>query len=332
MDSRMFQPSTLTESPSLRCATRAHTCNGSPLPYPATEAFSADYAACQARTDDTCDESKVDTSQPTTCNPLLNVKKLADEIKQIKGGGSNADEKILVAAIYGKQLAGDAGKARYIIDMAPDPTPGREGNLFYDYWPVCYDPDFKPKSSGYDKEAAGHGAMGGLRIDAFLREFNEDHRLAYSICESDFGPAMAGIGRQLTIMMGSLCVPFKLADSKREPGLQPSCRVAYRRPYQTTDKNGNATTEWRDDEKPLPMCGPSRTPDCWEVRFGKSDGTADERDTAQRCPQMGSAPSQMINVVRNTNDDLPEGTQVVMQCLSCVDMPPGMAPTTGCDY
>jgi hypothetical protein len=331
MESRMFQPGVATESPSLRCATRAHACNGADLPYPTTEAFSADYDACRARDDATCDESQVDTSQPTSCNPLLDVKKLAEEIKQIKNGGSEAEEKILVAAIYGRPLEGDTNRARYVIDKAPDPNPGREGNFVYDYWPVCYDPNFKPTSSGYDADAAGHGAMGGLRIDAFLNEFPAENRLAYSICEPDFGPAMSGIGKRLRNMMDSLCVPFKLADARPEPGLQPSCRVAYRKPNLTT-KDGVTTTEWQEDDKPLPMCDSSRTPDCWEVKFGKSDGTADERDTAMRCPQSGSAPSQMINVVRNANDDLPVGTQVVMQCLSCVDMPPGMEPTTGCDY
>ena len=46
----------------------------------------------------------------------------------------------------------------------------------------------------------------------------------------------------------------------------------------------------------------------------------------------GSTPSQMVNVVRKAGEALPVGTKAVMQCLTCVDLAPGMQPGAGCDY
>jgi hypothetical protein len=40
----------------------------------------------------------------------------------------------------------------------------------------------------------------------------------------------------------------------------------------------------------------------------------------------------MINVVRTPGTTLVEGTKVGMQCVTCVDLPPGMKPIKGCDY
>ena len=81
-----------------------------------------------------------------------------------------------------------------------------------------------------------------------------------------------------------------------------------------------------------PRCDASRTPECWEVKFGNANGTADEQETAKRCPANGSAPSQMINIVREPGTTLVEGTKVGMQCVTCVDLIAGMKPSEGCDY
>jgi hypothetical protein len=329
----MYTSNVRTESWSLRCATRAHECANAQLDFPMTGAVSVPYASCQARMDATCDASQVDTAVATACNPLENIATLASAVKQIKGGGSDADEKILVAGIYGTPRAGDTTTPIYKIDKAPDPTPGvPDGSTVWDYWPICYDPAYPPASSGYDKTAADHGATGGLRIDAFLNEFPADSRLAYSICESDFGPAMAGIGKALFNKMGRLCVPFKLVDVGDEPGLQADCRVVYRIPTTKQDANGNTFIEWEEKRDSLPMCDASRTPTCWEVKFGNASGTTEEQDIAKRCPATVSAPSQSISVVRKPDENLPDGTKVVMQCLTCVDPVPGIKPTKGCDY
>jgi len=330
-DTRMFAKWERSESWSLRCATRAHACAGVTLDYPAKGPLSVPYSSCRARTDATC-ASTEDTSQATGCNPLLEIARLADSVKQLKGGAETADERILVAGIYGKPRA-DEGDGTYKIDYTPDPTPGAAQDAkIWDYWPVCYDPEFPPKASGFDPVAAERGAWGGLRIAAFLDEFPARNRLAYSICESDYGPAMKGIGEALSALMGDLCVPYKLVDQSDAPGLQADCRVAYRIPRQVDDGKGNTGIAYDEQKGSLPMCDATRTPDCWEVIFGNEQGTELERRAAKSCPAKNNAPSQMVNVVRSPGSSLPDGTKAVMQCSTCTDPIPGMEPVAGCDY
>jgi len=289
------------------------------------------FESCHARTDATCDSS-VDTSVATSCNALMSVAQLAEEVKQLKGGGDQADDKILVAAIYGTPRKGDTTTRPYKIDMTPNQDTKSPVAEVYDYWPVCYDPDFMPAGSGFDRTAADHGATGGLRIKAFLDEFKPESRLAYSICESDFGPAMAGIGDALANKMGSLCVPFKLADTDDAPGIQADCRVVYSVPKTVTDDKGIKRIGYDESPESILPCDASRTPECWEVKYGNANGTSDEQQTAKRCQAKGSSPSQMINIVRKPGTTLVEGTRVGMQCVTCVDLPPGMPPVKGCDY
>ena len=331
-DTGMFAKWERTEAPSLRCATRAHVCDGMAFDYPSTGAVSVPYASCRARTDDTC-AGDVDTSQATSCNPLLKISRLADSVKQLKGGAEAATEKILVAGIYGTPRAGEAASAVYKIDLTPDLSrPDVPDAKVLDYWPICYDPNFLPTASGFDKNAADHGATGGLRIDAFLDQFSENRRLKYSICEPDFGPAMKGIGDALTVMMGDLCVPFQLLDTSDEPGLQADCRVAYRIPRAATDEQGKVTLVYDEKAESLPACDATRTPDCWEVIPGKADGSSElEKRAWKSCPAKDGRLSQMVNVVRKPGDNLPVGTKAVMQCLTCVALPPGIPAPKGCE-
>ena len=330
MQTKMFAKAAPAEAGSLRCATRGHICDGVDLSFPTTSPISVPFESCHAKVDATCDPS-VDTSEATTCNALVSVTQLANEVKLLKGGGAEADDKILVAAIYGTQRKGDTTTRPYKIDLTPNQDTKSPVAEVYDYWPICYDPDFTPAGSGFDRTAADHGATGGLRISAFLDQFKPESRLAYSICESDFGPAMAGIGKALVSKMGNLCVPFKLADSDDAPGIQADCRVVYRIPKTVTDEKGIRSLTYDESPESLPRCDGTRTP-CWEVKFGNASGTSDEQDTAKRCPTAGSAPSQMINIKREPGTTLVEGTQVGMQCVTCVDLPPGMPPIKGCDY
>jgi hypothetical protein len=329
----MFNKRVLAEGGSLRCATRGHQCDGAQLSFPTTGPVSVPYASCHARTDATCDEDKVDTTEATSCTPLTSIADTVEAVRQLKGGGDAADEKILVAAIYGTQRAGDTSTPMYKIDLAKDPSKYADpGSKIWDYWPICYDPDYLPENVGQDV-ATEHGATGGLRIDAFLNGFPARNRRAYSICESDFGPAMQGIGEALSNLMGDLCVPFKLADSSDDPGLQADCRVAYRVPHEEKDKDGHWTTWWEEKSEGLPSCeSNNHQPDCWEVVLGKENGTDAEKAAAKRCPAKGNTPSQMVNVVRKKDSDLPVGTKAVMQCLTCVDPTPGIEPIEGCDY
>jgi hypothetical protein len=329
MQTKMFANVVRAEAGSLRCATCGHICDGVDLSFPTTSPVSVPFESCHARMDATCDPS-VDTSGATTCNALVSVTQLANEVKQLKG--AEADDKILVAAIYGTARAGDTTARPYKIDLTPNQDDRSPVAEVYDYWPVCYDPDFMPKGSGFDRTAADHGATGGLRIKAFLDQFKPGNRLDYSICESDFGPAMDGIGKALRNMMGNLCVPFKLADSEDEAGIQADCRVVYRIPKTVTDEKGTTSLAYDESPESLPRCDAARKPECWEVKFGNASGTSDEQETAKHCPAKGSAPSQMINIVRKPGTTLVEGTKVGMQCVTCVDLSPGMSPVKGCDY
>jgi hypothetical protein len=327
MDSHMFDVFPPTESPSLRCATRGHQCSGATLTYPTTAAVSVPWESCSARDDATCDSS-VDTSQATPCNPLSNIKTIADAVKGLKG--TEADDKILVAAIYGMPRAGDATVRPYKIDMNPNAYGNNAG---YDYWPICYDPNHMPTSSGWDKAAAENGAAGGLRISAFLNQFNDKSRLAYSICESDFGPAMAGIGKTLRNKIDNLCVPFKLVDTSDEPGIQANCRIVDRIPRMVQDSTGHWTQIYDESPNSIPRCQSTREPECWEVKFGNPNGTDDEKETATRCPAQPTVPSQMINVLRKPGTTLVEGTKIRMQCRTCVDLTShDLRPIEGCDY
>jgi hypothetical protein len=192
-----------SESASLRCYTRSHACGGTNLTvgapgFPTTAAFSAPLASCKAR-EDSCpnatdgDASGTDTSVPTDCSPLKNIKHLAREIKGLK---SDPDNQILVAGIFGWPLSdADMASTLYKIDKIPNPnTADTTHPTVWDSWPVCYDPNHKPtNTSGPDTIAAGWGATAGLRNAAFVDEFGKNG-LKFSICEADFSASMTAIG------------------------------------------------------------------------------------------------------------------------------------------
>ncbi|HEY5282301.1 MAG TPA: hypothetical protein VIM14_05875 [Polyangia bacterium] len=236
------------ESASLRCATRAHQCGGqnltmSPPGYPTTTSFSAPLSTCAARTD-SCpnttdgDPDGTDTSVPTRCSPLKNIKHLAQEIKGLK---SDPDNQLFVAGIFGWPLSDeDMATATYKIGPVPNPNTADTAHpTVFDLWPVCYDPNHKSASStDYDPSAAGMGAAPGLRLSAFIDEFGKNGFKA-SICQSDFSGTMSQIGARLAQQLGSRCLPANYAQYKsctahylipdgaggytRQPEAAPSC-------------------------------------------------------------------------------------------------------------
>ena len=340
-------PGIANESASLRCATRAHKCNGknlteTPPGYPTTAPFTAKFSDCAARGDtsdkdpdrcpnaiDMLGEANTDASVPTTCNPLKSIRKLADEIKSLK---SNPDEQILVAGIYGWPLsdpndttvfAKNYAAAEYKIDMVPNQNkyvdPSRP--TIYDYWPVCYDPNHNPtaattdSTTGFDLTAAGWGATGGLRMTAFINQFGENG-MKFSICQTDFADAMKQIGDTIAKRLQNLCVKYKLMDvDLTTPGLQPDCRVVYKDlvpiPGDTSGK-----TMYQEEKTPLPECDVTKNysdtnlppADCWMLT---SDWT--------KCTDNG----QLIKVLRTKDEvaagSLTPGTKVDMSCLTCTD-------------
>ena len=323
-DTLMFKNSIANESWSLRCATRGHMCENTNLEYPTTGALEKPFASCTARMDATC--SGVDTSEPTSCTPLMSIEALANAVKALKGGGAQADEKILVAGIFGWPREGDNDRP-YKIAKIPNPTTGAGAPAeVFEYWPICYDPDHMPSSSGYDKEAADYGAYGGLRIKAFLDQFVEKSRKAFSICEKDFGPAMTEIGKALAAKLKSLCVPYKLADSNTDTTeLDPDCRVVDRIPEDKPDPNdSNKTiTVYNEASKSMPHCDSSQSvKPCWDLDLTDS----------VNCPATDTVPSQKIEVARETGTSLTPGTKVGMQCVTCIEPAAGVLPIVACRY
>jgi len=323
----------LGESASLRCATRGHACAGvgnlsqNGPHYPTDSQFETDFTSCSARSD-SCPNNldglaSTDTTGPTSCTPLRSIKAIADRIKSLKG--DRADEKILVAGIFGWPLTGSDGKPdfahaeKYKIDKVPNQNTADTAHpAVYDYWPLCYDPDHRPKVQGqYDADAWGYGAAGGLRLSAFIDEFGPQNGLKYSICERDFTNAMQRIGTTLARRLQDLCVDAKLMDTDpTTPEPDPDCRVAYRVPVTS------GTTVTYKDSTTLPLCPSGATPDtissdCWHLVVDR-----------EKCPVNG----QLIEVVRTRAemDDGPlaAGTKVSMQCWTCPD---GIS-TAGCNY
>jgi hypothetical protein len=325
-DDAMFGdiPSLRDESASLRCYTRSHACNGQnltnpPPGYPTSAAYSSPMSTCSARVGDTCENTGVDVSQPTSCNPLRDYKVMANEIKGLK---SDPDNQILVAGIFGWPLDGDTTKANYKIDLIPNPnTADTVHPTIFDTWPVCYDPNHMPaaattdKTTGFDPVASGWGATPGLRMSAFVDEFGANG-LKYSICQPDFSAAMSQIGASIATKLQNICINDKLWVDPATG--KPDCRVAYLRPQ----PDGTLL----EDPQGMPECdaGPTlvdagSTPNngnvptnCWYLG----------NDTT-RCPVNG----QLVEVARSTSDiqtygqQLPAGTQLDMQCRICSTSP-----------
>jgi len=305
------------ESASLRCSTRAHQCGGvnltkAPPGYPTSAAFSAPFSTCAARTDACPNQSDgaktgTDTSVPTSCSPLKDVKRLAEKIKSLK---SNPDKLIFVAGIFGWPLDGQ-DTLPYKIDLVPNPfTADTAHPQVYDAWPICYDPQHYSATdqTTYNLDDAGFGAVGGLREAAFIDQFGENGS-KFSICQADFSNSLGGIGSALAYRLPNLCLDSKLVDTDpAAPGLQPDCLVFYLNPV--TGPNGQVNHV--KDPTPLFGCEDGASPetvaaDCWRLL----------NDTT-RCPGQG----QWVDVVRTAAEiaqtpQIPVGTELSMQCQVC---------------
>ena len=220
------KPDARGESASLRCATRAHACGGknltnAPPGYPTSDAFEAPFASCAARTD-ACPnpvnsgKGATDTSQPTSCSPLLGVKGIATTLKDLK---KYPREQVLVSGIFGWPLS-DADMATATYKIGPVPNPNTADTVHptvFDYLPICYDPNHLPTNpdpaTGVDVEALGYGATGGLRMSAFVDEFGANGQ-KFSICQPDFTAAMSQIGATLSRKMRNQCVPTSYTQAE----------------------------------------------------------------------------------------------------------------------
>jgi hypothetical protein len=310
-------PAAAGESSSLRCTTRASACSGQNLSispgYPTTAAFAASLTACTTRTD-FC-SADIDTSQPTDCNPLVDYRAIANEIKQLK---ASPYDQITVVGIFGWPLTytADVVTAQLIIDQRPNPDVSDTAYpRIFDVWPICYDPSHQPanQAAGFDPDAAAMGGTAGLRISAFLDQFGANG-MRFSICDPDLSLAMESVGRDMTCPMHYLCIDSKLLDTDlTQPGVQASCRVWLSVP--PVGSPGGPYTE----SAPYPECDDARSVvPCWYV----SEETI-------KCPLNG----QWIQVVREPGETtLNEGTILNVQCLACPDGVADSSTIPGCDY
>jgi len=312
------------EAADLRCVTRAHQCGGrnladAPPGYPTMASFSHPFKDCRARVGDEC-PGDTDTSQPTSCNPLVSVKRFADEMKVLKADPAN---QILVAGIFGWPLDDAAlDAAEYKIAPLPNYNPtDTQHPMIYDYWPICYEPDHPPSNpdpaTGFDGEAAGWSAKGGLRLAAFVDEFG-GNGLKFSICQRDLASSMSAIGRSLARMLRHTCIDPKLVDSDvGAEGVQPDCTVSWR--YLEPDPGDPSRSIGYESATPLAQCpagatAGSITESCWRLVYD-----------ANGCPRNG----QLLEVLRARSDvaSLAPGTKIHAHCRVCPDL---AAP--GCSY
>ena len=316
------------ETASLRCSTRAYTCagtgnlsdgTGTPTApgYPSTTSFQAPWASCSPRTDYCSQpldgETPIDVSVPTTCNPLRDLTRIANEVKSLKSDPNQ----ILVAGIFGWPVGGDFTTAEP-IKFAPRPNPNTADTAhptLLDYWSLCYDPNHMPSpqttdpTTGNDPTAWGWGAGPGLRESAFIDEFGANG-MKFSICEADFTTALTQIGTTLAAKLQNLCVQYRLLDTDTTtPGLQPNCHVAYVIPDPVTGIPKEQSTGMPECDPTLSDAQQTNDP-CWKLVY----------DTT-KCPgAQGAGVGQLVNVVRKTGDPpLAAGTQIDMSCRTCVD-------------
>jgi hypothetical protein len=300
------KPELFGESASLRCATRSHMCSGQNLAdsgpgYPTTASFSTLLTNCQARTD-ACPNptdgwqsgNGTDTTGPTDCSPLKSVKRMADELKALTGD----PDQVFVAGIFGwPRSDADMATAQYKIDLVPNPNSQDTAHpQVWDYWPVCYDPNHMPKSSGFDADAWAWGAQGGLRLSSFIDEFGANGQ-KYSICEPDFSGIMTGIGAAAARKMArSLCVPADLVTGK-------TCAVNYR--VLVTNPDGTASYVVGDSIAACPVGATSGavSADCWRI---VSDQTL--------CPDTGARVDLLRTAAEIAAGPLAEGTKLTFDC------------------
>ena len=311
-------PAAAGESASLRCTTRASACGGqnlssSPPGYPTTAAFAASLTACTTRTD-FCG-ADIDASQPTDCNPLVDYRAIANEMKQLK---ASPYDQIAVVGILGWPLTytADVVTAQVIIDQRPNPDVSDTAYpQIFDVWPICYDPSHQPanRAAGFDSDAAATGSTPGLRISAFLDQFGANG-MRFSICDPDLSLAMEPVGWDMMCPMHSLCINSKLLDTDvAQPGVQASCKVWLSVPPVGSPGGPYAETQ------PYAECDAARSVvPCWYVI----------QDTA-KCPVNG----QWIGTVRRSGETtVNQGTILNIQCLACPDGVSDTSTIPGCDY
>lgn len=329
-----FAPVLPAEAPSLRCATRGHSCGGQRLSasgpmYPGVASYEHPFADCQARTDSCPNPTdgsgeQTDASVPTACSPLKSVRRIADELKSLK---ANPDAQLVVAGIFGWPL-GDVAQARYKIAPVPNPNPADTAQpTILDLWPVCHDPNHLPSpattdpATGFDATAAAWGATPGLREAAFVDEFGANG-LRFSICQPDFLAAMNDIGKAISRLTQNPCFDHKLVDLDAvTPGIQPDCLATLILPVASA-----GSTVYMESSLGIPMCTPGATSatvihDCWRLDVDPV-----------LCPASGQRISLLRPSAEVTASPLDPAVQLKLQCMTCPTITTGPGMAAGCAY
>ena len=317
----MFAPDIPSETASLRCATRGHSCGGQNFGYPTTNAVTAPLTDCRARTD-SC-PATADATSPTSCSPLADVHLLAERIKALK----SSEDSVAVAAIFGwPRTDADLSTATYKIAPVPNPHSVRgQPSTIHDLWPICYDLDHPPSNpdpeTGYDPVAAAYGAKPGLRLSAFVDEFHEQG-LKFSMCQPDWSDAMQMFGGTSDLILRSICLDAKVVDA--DPSTtdrKPDCifdlflpKVEEVSTPSTSACMTGDSSEWTRTR--IPRCdNVDAGAPCWKVTI----------DT-MRCPARG----QLVSIINYSAPYIPAGTRLSIQCRVCPDPDAGISSQPGC--
>ncbi|MCR9164803.1 MAG: VWA domain-containing protein [Nannocystaceae bacterium] len=144
-------------------------------------------------------------------------------------------------------------------------------------------------------------AVPPVRLREFAETFlvNEDDTNLFSVCDTDYGPALDSIANSIRDQLKPACMPDCVADTDAvEPGLQPLCTLE----QTSNDGSGNETVN-------IPVCGADDSvPEGADVCFVYL--TDDERD--QACVDSGY--NLEFRIVRREGVPAPGGAQVSATC------------------
>jgi hypothetical protein len=212
------------------------------------------------------------------------------------------------------------------IDTTALPVPQ---NTYWDYMPICSVPSITARDGNIYK------AYGGLRLKRFLDALQRTDaqgrsvQNTFSICNSDFTPAMTAIANAIAQVLKPGCVPYPLVDTDPStPDIQPECQAVDRIPCDTPGTPPCLLSGYEEYPRaecidpttglPLdptnPQVGdvPDSVRPCWYL-YNDPDPNTGCPDTYQH---------QRITVLRKTGEIAPPGTMLAMKCLTC----PGSDP------
>jgi len=161
---------------------------------------------------------------------------------------------LVVAVIGGTDAAGNMpDPTGFAISTGPVQVPGL---------PAAQDPALEPSCTGM---VNGHPAIArpGLRLADFVSQFGERGKY-YSVCQSDYTPALRDIGEQLYQAI-SPCLegPIDVTDTDpRNPGTQPQCAVSYLYNFGTPQQQEQQLEPCIMTDPTTPSSQPSP---CWYV-------------------------------------------------------------------